>query len=47
MHVLDVRRDHRGLVITAETGVDTTGCPGCGVLAVGHGRRRTNAADAP
>lgn len=47
MHVLDVRRDHSKLVITVETDVDTTGCPGCGVLAVGHGRRRVAAADAP
>ncbi|MBE7190318.1 ISL3 family transposase [Jatrophihabitans endophyticus] len=47
MHVLDVRRDHRKLVITVETGVEVTGCPQCGVLATGHGRRRVAAADAP
>jgi transposase len=47
MHVLDVRRGHGKLVITVESGADVTGCPGCGVLAVGHGRRRVEAADAP
>jgi transposase len=47
MHVLDVRRGHRKLVITVETDAEVTGCPECGVLAVGHGRRRVAAADAP
>jgi hypothetical protein len=47
MRVLDVRRGHRKLVITVETDVDVTGCPECGVLATGHGRRRVTAADAP
>jgi transposase len=47
MHVLDVRRGHRKLVITVETDVETTGCPRCGVVAVRHGRRRVTAADAP
>jgi transposase len=47
MHVLDVQRGHRKVVITVETDADATGCPGCGVLAVGHGRRRVTAADAP
>jgi transposase len=47
MHVLDVRRGHRKLVITVETDADQTGCPTCGVVAVGHGRRRVEAADAP
>jgi phage terminase large subunit-like protein len=47
MHVLDVQRRHRRLVITVETDADATGCPDCGVLAVGHGRRRVTAADAP
>jgi transposase len=46
MHVLDVRRGHRKLVITVETDADVTGCPTCGVVAVGHGRRRTESADA-
>lgn len=47
MHVLDVQRGHRKLVITVETDADVTGCPVCGVLPVGHGRRRVRAADAP
>ena len=47
MQVFDVRRGHRKLVITVETDSDVTGCPGCGVLATRHGRRRVSAADAP
>ncbi len=47
MHVLDVRQGHCKLVITVETDADATGCPRCGVVAVGHGRRRVRAADAP
>ncbi|MGH3966992.1 MAG: transposase, partial [Mycobacterium sp.] len=47
MHVLDVQQGHRKVVITVETDVEATGCPACGVLAVGHGRRRVRAADAP
>ncbi len=47
MHVLDVARGHRKLVITLETDTDVAGCPSCGVLATGHGRRRVRAADAP
>ena len=47
MHVLDVQQDHRKLVITVETDADLTGCPSCGVVPIGHGRRRVRAADAP
>jgi transposase len=47
LHVLDVQRGHRKLVITVETDADTTGCPACGVVPIGHGRRRVEAADAP
>jgi transposase len=47
MHVLDVQRGHRKLVVTVETDADTTGCASCGVVAVGHGRRRVEVADAP
>ncbi len=47
MHVLDVRHGHRKLVITVETDAEVTGCRCCGVVAVGHGRRRVVAADAP
>jgi transposase len=47
MHVVDVRSGHRKLVITVETDADVAGCPGCGVVAIGHGRREHRAADAP
>jgi transposase len=47
MHVLDVQQGHRKLVITVETDADVTGCPVCGVVPIGHGRRRVRAADAP
>jgi len=47
MHVIEVRRGHRKLVITVETDADVAGCRRCGVVAVGHGRRRVQAADAP
>src|SRR5829696_8464621 len=40
MHVLDVEVDDRSrLVLTVESGRLEYGCPSCGVLAVGHGRR--------
>jgi transposase len=47
MHVLDVQQGHRTLVITVETDAEVTGCPACGVVPIGHGRRRVRAADAP
>jgi transposase len=52
MHVLEVAEEplgagHRRLVLTVETDADAAGCPACGVLAVGHGRREHRAADAP
>jgi transposase len=47
MHVLDVQRGHRRLVITVETDADAAGCRSCGVVATGHGRRAVRAADAP
>jgi transposase len=34
-------------VVTVETDADVGGCPSCGVVAVGHGRRIHAAADAP
>jgi predicted RNA-binding Zn-ribbon protein involved in translation (DUF1610 family) len=40
MHVLDVEVDEQQrLVLTVESGQVEHGCPGCGVLAVGHCRR--------
>lgn len=48
MHVLDAVTDEAGrLVVTVETDADIGGCPDCGVVAVGHGRRVHEAADAP
>jgi zinc-finger of transposase IS204/IS1001/IS1096/IS1165 len=37
----------RKLVITVETEAEAPGCPGCGVVATGHGRGKVTAADAP
>lgn len=48
MHVLAVERDRSDrLVLTVETDADVGGCPECGVVAVGHGRRVHQVADAP
>jgi transposase len=48
MHVLDVEIDGRQrLVLTVESGELQRGCPSCGVLAVGHGRRLRVMHDAP
>ena len=48
MHVLDVEVDGRQrLVLTVESGQLEHGCPSCGVLAVGHGRRIRLLHDAP
>ena len=47
MHVLAVEQADERLVLTLETAVTGTGCPSCGVVAVGHGRRIHEAADAP
>jgi hypothetical protein len=47
MHVLTVNRQQGQLVLTVESDADVGGCPACGVVAVGHGRRRRVVADAP
>ncbi len=48
MHVLTVERDRSDrLLLTVETDSDIGGCPECGVVAVGHGRRVHQVADAP
>jgi transposase len=48
MHVLDVTGGPRGeLVLTVESDQAVTGCPTCGVVAVGHGRRVHRLHDAP
>ncbi|MBA3800102.1 MAG: transposase family protein [Geodermatophilaceae bacterium] len=47
MHVLDGVREPDRLVLTVESDRDIAGCPTCGVLAVGHGRREHRVHDAP
>jgi transposase len=48
MHVLDVEHDdQQRLVLTVESDAEVAFCPGCGVLAVGHGRRTRILHDAP
>ncbi len=47
MHVLRIVREPTRFVLTVESDADVGGCPACGVVAVGHGRRRRTVADAP
>ncbi|MCS6712004.1 transposase [Brachybacterium sp. EF45031] len=48
MHLLGVTTLDEGTVrVDVETDVDLTGCPDCGVVAVGHGRRVQVLHDAP
>lgn len=39
VHVLDVGWDDGRPTLTVETDLSPAGCPACGVVAVGHGRR--------
>ncbi len=47
MHVLDVVREPERLVLTVESDHEIGGCPSCGVVAVGYGRRDDRVHDAP
>ncbi len=47
MHVLAAVREGGQLVLTVESEQDVGGCPTCGVVAVGHGRREHRVHDAP
>jgi transposase len=47
VHVEDVERGDGLLTVTVSTPTSPTGCPGCGVLAVGRGRRRRVLHDVP
>jgi transposase len=48
MHLLDVGTDDDGLVrVDVETDQTLVGCPDCGVVAIGHGRRVQVLHDAP
>ena len=42
-----VKREPSRFALTVESDADIGGCPGWGVVAVGHGRRRRVGADAP
>ena len=47
MHVLGAAHDGARLVLTVESDQTVAGCPGCGVIAGGRGRRGHRVADAP
>ncbi len=51
VHVIDVGWRRRGavdrLVLTVETHPSPVACPGCGVVAIGHGRRIRRLHDIP
>ncbi|WP_461175121.1 ISL3 family transposase (plasmid) [Arthrobacter sp. Z1-9] len=47
IHVSTVTPTGKGVVLGVETGEDVIGCPDCGVVAVGHGRRRVRLHDIP
>jgi len=48
LHVVEVHQDDYGrLVLTVESDAIQAGCPSCGVLAAGHGRRIRELHDAP
>ncbi len=47
VHVSAVTTTASGLVLHVETADDLAGCPGCGVVAVGHGRRQVRLHDIP
>ena len=47
VQVEDVERRESVMVVTVSTPPQPVGCPGCGVLAVGHGRRRRLLHDVP
>ncbi len=47
MHVMTVDRQPGRVVLTVESDAHVGGCRSCGVVAVGHGRRRRTVADAP
>lgn len=47
IHVSTVMATVTGLVLGVETGGELAGCPECGVVAVGHGRRQVRLHDIP
>lgn len=47
VHVTSVTEAATGLILHVETEQTISGCPACGVVAVGHGRRRIRLHDIP
>ena len=47
IHIRSVTATGAGLLLRVKTGEDLTGCPECGVVAVGHGRRQVRLHDIP
>lgn len=47
IHVTSVVRTGNGLLLHVESDQRLNGCPACGVVAVGHGRRRVRLHDVP
>jgi hypothetical protein len=47
IHIRSVTTTANGLVLHAETGETLSGCPACGVIAIGHGRREVRLHDIP
>ena len=47
LHLVAVTQAPTGLVLEAESCDPVTGCPGCGVIATGHGRVAVELIDAP
>lgn len=47
LHLTSVTKSRTGLVLEMESCDPVTGCPGCGVIATGHGRVMVEMIDAP
>jgi transposase len=47
IHIRSVTTTANGLVLRVETGETLSGCPACGVIAIGHGRREVRLHDIP
>jgi transposase len=47
IHVCSVTAAGTGLVLHVETAEAVSGCPDCGVVAIGHGRRPVRLHDTP
>ncbi|XXC82195.1 ISL3 family transposase [Arthrobacter sp. A5] len=47
VHVISAANAASRLLLHVETDQNTTGCPDCGVVAIGHGRRKVRLHDAP